>query len=354
MRTSNSKSRQRRASGGGFTLPEAVMATLAGTLLITGSGVALRSMSGLISNSADKANARQNSVNGVKLLRSEVERSMNLLVFGDTPSHLPDTDLANHVSKSAEAITPEQGVVTYCENLAETNQQIFKPIFGIKMVEMANPVVYGLSTNSSKAYGGDNYGYALVRCGVPLDINGQYDKDSNPYISLILDNIAPLQCLKEETECAKLTTIDEASKQERMKLKREILADLDVSFAVIDPNSPEPDAFTPYRTYQEPAIRFKTDNNRKVLRFDDPAESNVYEDPTNLVDMSYVATRNSTQKIYMTAFARADKRLVRQNLDGLTLNGVYFNAKIDGTVRFVVDASGSMSECMVRTNGVCK
>ena len=340
-------------SKGGFTLPELMMSMLAGALLITGSGVALRTMSGLISTSADKANARQNSVNGIKLLRSEVERSMNLLVFGETPSHLPDTDLAVHTNSNG-APTPEDGVVTFCENLASQKNQVFKPIFGIKMVEFVNPVVYGLSTNSAKAYGGDNYGYALVRCGLPLNEQGQYDKESDPYISLILDNIAPMQCLKEKDTCDQLTTIDEISKEERMKLKREILNDLDVTFSPADQASFEPDVFTPYRSYQEPAIRFKTDHSRKVLRFEDPAISTESEDPDNLVNMSYLATENSSQKIYMTAFARADKRLVRKGLDGLTLNGVYFNAKIGGTVRFVVDASGSMRECMLTTNGVCK
>lgn len=347
------QSKNRKNSEGGFTIPEVVMAVVAGSLLITSSGVALRSLSGMINNSAEKANARQNTVNGIKLLRSEVERSMHLLVYGDTPSHLPDTDLAKHESKTNKATTPNEGVVSYCESKAEQNQQVFRPVFGIKMAEMVNPVVYGLSTNSSQASGDDKHGYALVRCGVPLDVNGQYDKNSDPYISLILDNIAPLQCLKKEEECDQPTTVDNVTKKERVKLKEEILADLNVDFEVLD-DSLEPDAFTAYRTFQEPAIRFMTDNNRKVLRFEDPAASNDNEDPDNLVDMSYVATSNSSQKIYMTAFARADKRLVRQNLDGLSLEGIYFNAKIDGTVRFVVDASGSMNNCITITRGICK
>jgi hypothetical protein len=341
-------------SGSGFTLPEFIMAVLAGSLLITGSGVALRSMSGVISNSAEKANARQNSVNGIKLLRSEVERSMNLLVFGETPSHLPDTDLANHISNLEGPITPDDGIVSYCENKATNEGRYFKAVFGIKMVELANPVIYGLSTNYSRTYGGDSYGYALVRCGVPLDINGQYDKEASPYISLVLDDIAPIPCLKNKNSCEEIKTIDEATKEERMKLKTKILADLNVDFIPTDDSTSEPDAFTAYRTFQEPAIRFKTDHNRKVLAFEDPALSTDEEDPDNLLDMSFLATRNSSQKIYMTAFARADKRLVRKNLNGLTLNGVYFNAKIGNTVRFVVDASGSMRECMVTTNNICK
>ena len=353
MHTAKHCTHAKNRSGSGFTLPEFMMAVLAGSLLITGSGVALRSMSGAISNSAEKANARQNSVNGIKLLRSEVERSMNLLVFGEPPSHLPESNLANHVSNLEGTLSPDDGIVSYCENKATKDGRFFKAIFGIKMVELANPIVYGLSTNYSRLRGGDSYGYALVRCGLPLDVNGQYDKTASPYISLVLDDIAPLHCLKNENTCEALKTFDEVTKEERMKLKAEILADLDVNF-ISENNSSEPDAFTPYRTFQEPAIRFKTDHNRKVLAFEDPALSTENEDPDNLVDMSFMATKNSNQKIYMTAFARADKRLVRKNIDGLTLNGVYFNAKIGNTVRFVVDASGSMRECMITTNGVCK
>ena len=353
MHTAKHCTHAKNRSGSGFTMPEFMMAVLAGSLLITGSGVALRSMSGAISNSAEKANARQNSVNGIKLLRSEVERSMNLLVFGEPPSHLPESNLANHVSNLEGTLSPDDGIVSYCENKATKDGRFFKAIFGIKMVELANPIVYGLSTNYSRLRGGDSYGYALVRCGLPLDVNGQYDKTASPYISLVLDDIAPLHCLKNENTCEALKTFDEVTKEERMKLKAEILADLDVNF-ISENNSSEPDAFTPYRTFQEPAIRFKTDHNRKVLAFEDPALSTENEDPDNLVDMSFMATKNSNQKIYMTAFARADKRLVRKNIDGLTLNGVYFNAKIGNTVRFVVDASGSMRECMITTNGVCK
>ena len=353
MHTARHCRQAKNRSGSGFTLPEFMMAVLAGSLLITGSGVALRSMSGAISNSAEKANARQNSVNGIKLLRSEVERSMNLLVFGEPPSHLPESNLANHISNLEGTLSPDDGIVSYCENKAIEDGRFFKAIFGIKMVELANPIVYGLSTNYSRLRGGDSYGYALVRCGLPLDIDGQYDKTASPYISLVLDDIAPLHCLKNENTCEALKTVDEVTKEERMKLKAEILADLDVNF-ISENNSSEPDAFTPYRTFQEPAIRLKTDHNRKVLAFEDPAQSTENEDPENLVDMSFMATKNSNQKIYMTAFARADKRLVRKNLDGLTLNGVYFNAKIGNTVRFVVDASGSMRECMITTNGVCK
>ena len=38
---------------------------------------------------------------------------------------------------------------------------------------------------------------------------------------------------------------------------------------------------------QEPAIRFKTDHNRKVLAFEDPALSTEDEDPENLLDTAF-------------------------------------------------------------------
>ena len=357
------KTRQIQCNG--FTLTESIIAMLAGTLLITVSGMALRTVSGLVSSSADKSNSRQNASNGLKLLRSEVERSMNILVFGKTPDHLPDTDLEKHTSINQNTMNPNDGVVTYCKNIAGNKNQVFRPVFGIKMVELANPIIYGLSTNSAKANGGDNYGYSLMRCGLPLDENGIYktktkgldddEVDVMPYISLILDNIGTIPCLKEDEECEPDLIVDATSEKERIKLKSEILSELDITFSILDDDtSLEPDAYTPYRKFQEPAIRFKTDASRKVLQFDDPAFSSKDYDSNNLIDMSYLNTKKSSQKIYMTAFARADKRLVRKNLDGLTLNGVYFNAKIDGTVRFVVDASGSMGTCMIMNNSNCK
>ena len=348
---------------GGFTLAETLIALLSGMLLMAGSSFALRTMSTAITQSSEKANTRQNAVNGLKLLRSEVERSMNLLIYGATPSHLPDTNLASHEwSGTGEITKPSDGVVTYCTSLADNKKIAFNPVFGIKMAELSNPIVYGLSLGNGTSAAGIP-GYSLMRCGLPLNEIGKYDTDSTPYLSVVLDNVAAIPCLKDDaTTCSSPKITDPISGVERDKTTNEILSGLNMSFSPTDHSVNEPDVYTDFRDFMEPAIRFKTDASRKVLRFEDPTISikdpvnsaNNY-DPDNTLDMSFLATSNSSQKVYFTAFARADKRLVRETINGLTLNGIYFNAPIGNTVRFIVDASGSMKTCMVLArNGRCK
>ena len=83
----------------GFTLPELMVGVVAGTMIMGASSVALRTTQTLISESQGKATLRQNTTNGLRLMRSEVERSMNLLVTRTNPSEQddPETDLiSNH------------------------------------------------------------------------------------------------------------------------------------------------------------------------------------------------------------------------------------------------------------------
>ena len=70
----------------GFSLNETLIALAAGTLVIGGGAVALQSMQTLIQNSGEKTAQRQNIVNGVRLMRSEIERSLHTLVSGNPPN----------------------------------------------------------------------------------------------------------------------------------------------------------------------------------------------------------------------------------------------------------------------------
>ena len=40
------------------------------------------------------------------------------------------------------------------------------------MVELSNPVVYGMSTNTN------GYGYTILRCGAPLTLDGRYPEET--------------------------------------------------------------------------------------------------------------------------------------------------------------------------------
>ena len=61
-------------------MSELVMAAGVGTLVIMASGTALQSTGTLINQSEEKTTLRQNSINGLRLMRSEVERSMHLVL----------------------------------------------------------------------------------------------------------------------------------------------------------------------------------------------------------------------------------------------------------------------------------
>ena len=66
----------------GFTMTELVMSVTAGSLLMLGSGVALRSTGTLIENNKFKTILRQNTSNGMRLMRSEIE-SLDRFPFGN-------------------------------------------------------------------------------------------------------------------------------------------------------------------------------------------------------------------------------------------------------------------------------
>ena len=72
---------QKVAQSNGFTgLTEVMIAAGVGTLLIMASGAALRSTGTLINQSEGKSTLRQNAINGLRLMRSEIERSMHLVL----------------------------------------------------------------------------------------------------------------------------------------------------------------------------------------------------------------------------------------------------------------------------------
>ena len=72
---------QRKPQPNGFAgMSELVIAAGVGTLLVMGSGMALQTTGTLIKQSEEKTTLRQNSINGLRLMRSEVERSMHLVL----------------------------------------------------------------------------------------------------------------------------------------------------------------------------------------------------------------------------------------------------------------------------------
>ena len=322
---------KRKPEKNGFAgMSELVIAAGVGTLLIMASGAALQSTGTLIKQSQEKTTLRQNSINGLRLLRSEVERSMHLVInkseaFTEEQAHLNLSD-SRYTSLLSE-----------CTQLAGARP--FKPLFGVKMVELNKPVLYGMSLASG--------GYTIERCGAPLDPDGKYNETANVFLSRIIDYVGAIPCRK-ETELnggESLATVCE----EDGPTKAQILDSSDFTFTA---------GKTPSRTEREAALRIETDTNYKLVKFIDPTEAIEGQDEDNITESFInrlgVGDRQLTyQPLYFTAFARADKRVDNFGEEGQggPLNGAFFQNITSSNVRFVIDGSGSMSACVMWGDG---
>ena len=340
----------------GFGMTEALVAVAAGTLIIGAGALAMRSTQTLIKGSGEKATQRQNITNGLRLMRSEIERSQFVLVSGQTEGSPKDTDLAGE---------SYQGALNHCKGLATRQESEFLPVFGLKMPDEEDipPVIYGISEASA-----GSSQYAIKRCGTPLNTAGEYDQlqadgsDNPPFISTIIGGVGmmPKQQCEEEgweniQECTQYTS---GGDHEIKYTALEVLQSLNGNspFMVTDNKTPE-------RFYQEPALRIQTDNNRKFFKIISPncPDQNNCEE-YSFTEIARASRSLSKQPLMLTAFARADKRLVNSKngnpvdptsnnqvddgnqTDGL--GGGWFPNVTSSRVRFLLDGSGSMSACM--------
>ncbi len=319
----------------GFGTTETVVAAGAGILLIAASTLALRSTQSLISKSKSTSTLRQNTTNGLRLLRSEVERSLHILVNNseDVMSEMAHTEMGN--SQYATALED-------CQSKAEDSSQVFKPVFGIKMADLNEPVIYGIGLSSNKlifkAKENDGTtkrkasGYALLRCGAPLSLDGRYSETEDVFISKSIEDIGVMNCIKPNGDC-------QDSPNSNLSLT-EILDKLDVTFT---------DDTTPVTTYMEPSLRIMTDQQRKLIKFIDPNPDSANEKESYLESLNAANKRITRYPIYLAAFARADKRPGNygENGEKSVINGAYFRNVSSQKVRFLVDGSGSMSRCIL-------
>ena len=309
--------KKRYKEAGQVSLTEAMVAGVATTLIVASTAAALQSTGQMIGRSGGKATLRQNTINGLRLMRSEVERSLHLIV--SNTGGFPEAK--QHLNIEAPRY---QATLIQCSNLAGT--RIFKPLFAAKMVELSKPVVYGLSTNTN------GFGYSIQRCGPPLNLDGTFNETEELFLSSILDDIASLPCSTNESD-----TCPEEIPTEN------ILANIDFTFS---------QGLTPTRQVQEPALRIETDSNFKLVKFVDPTSEG------DAVQESYLEIRSNLGSItktnvYFTAFARADKRIVGDDESqvGGILSGAFFQNITSSNVRFALDGSGSMSACVMWGDG---
>lgn len=323
---------QRKPELNGFAgMSELVIAAGVGTLLIMASGAALQSTGTLIKQSEAKTTLRQNSINGMRLMRSEVERSMHL-VLNKSEAFAGDQ---THINLNDSRYT---NLVKDCAALA--GNRPFIPMFGVKMIELNQPVLYGMSLGSG--------GFTIERCGAPLNPDGQYNETANVFLSRVLEGIGAIPCRKESElqEGESLASVcDEGG-----PTKAEILSSTDFTFT---------EGKTPSRSERQPALRIETDNNYKLVKFIDPTAAGEGQDEDTITESFInklgVGDRQVTyQPLYFTAFARADKRIDNFGGEGQggPLNGAFFQNITSSNVRFVIDGSGSMSACVMWGDGI--
>ena len=302
---------------GMVTLTEVMVASVMTAIVVGAASLGLRATGSLISHSADKATLRQNTVNGLRLMRSEIERSIHL-VLNKTGGFTEDTEHLD-LNSARYADTLNQ-----CQQLA--SNRAFVPILATKMVELSHPVVYGISTNIN------GYGYTILRCGAPLALDGRYNETEQLFLSTILEDIGSMPC--DADECPE------------KKPLADFLQDGMFTFT---------NGFTPVRSAYEPALRIETDSSHKLVKFVRPTTAT---DEDNNITTSFLEKRNNSktitkQNLYFTAFARADKRLGNFGEDDESgpLNGAFFQNITSSNVRFVIDGSGSMSACVMWGEG---
>ena len=311
-------------------MSELVIASGVGTLLIMASSAALQSTGTLIKQSEEKTTLRQNSINGLRLMRSEVERSMHL-VLNKTESSSKDQA---HINLSDSRYS---SLLSECAEL--TRNSPFKPLFGVKMIELNKPVLYGVSLDSG--------GYSIERCGAALDPDGKYKETEKLFLSRVIDHVGAIPC-RQESERNEGQSLSTACEDNGPTLA-DVLATTNFIFTA---------SKTPSRSERQPALRIETDTNYKLVKFIDPtqSESGQKEDSItqSFINKLGVGDKQLTsQPLYFTAFARADKRIgnFEDESQGGPLSGAFFQNITSNKVRFAVDGSGSMSACVMWGDG---
>ena len=341
LRKADSSNHKGKARG--FSLTEALISLSVGTLVIGTGAMALNSTQKLIKSSGNRTNHQQNTANGIRLMRSEIERSLHTLVNGTPPDEeLAYTDLGQY----SEAIDACQNIANGLDpdntQLTVDQQAKFVPLFGLKMSDVTGqPVLYGMSQGSGAKT------FSIQRCGTPLGMDGRYDNTKSPFVAKVIDGISMMPCLSfdEDGKCDDINhpfADDEIREITSNDVLRHLVSEDFYDFAVNNNTSPA-------RQYFEPRFRFETDSSRKLIRIISPMDC---EEATQVcVKNTEIATsgfsgEGSRQNLLLTAYARADKRLMTPDQDGQTLSSEWFRDVNSQKVRFLVDGSGSMSACM--------
>ena len=124
----NLRLQRKDTKANGFGMTEALVAVSAGTLVIAGGALALRTTGTLVNQATEKTILRQNTNNGMRLLRSEIERGLHIIINNNQNEDLEERFKLNSATY--------QDSLSNCKEIASANDTFFNPLFGIKMAEI--------------------------------------------------------------------------------------------------------------------------------------------------------------------------------------------------------------------------
>ena len=328
----NKRSSNKTAQSQGFGLTETLVALSAGTLVIMGGATALRQTGSLINQASQKTVLRQNKSNGMRLLRSEVERGLHIIINAQN-----DDNLEDRFKLGSKAYID---TVNTCTDLANSQQSIFKPIFGVKMAKLNAPILYGYGVSPTSR------GYDLVRCGAPLNTDGEYieNETNQEFLSVVINHLGVMGCSKD----ADNNFIDETcNKDHEDNMDTKSLSEVLNLMPTVEFAKSESSPWqTPIPTQKQPALRIETDSSMKLIKFVDPNPSDPNTNASYL-QISRNGRSLTTEPLHLAAFARADKRRDGYGNDNGLNNISIFKDITSKHVRFILDGSGSMSACIL-------
>ena len=316
MNINSVKKASRHLNAQGFTIIETLVAIGASTLLIGGAAVGMKNLQSTMKHSSNLSSLRSHAVTGLRLLRSEVQKSQHLMVYGGQHDKgLDHTDLGNSIYRSALNQCGSQRIPG----------GVFKPLFGLKSQNISDVrdvvVIYGYGVSRNKQ------NYALLRCGEALGGNGSYTKNSLA-ITPILEGIGLVN--GGESRLNKQTT----------DVSRSITQFASGINTRLDSNNESPPA-----SINQPALGIKTDKQRRVLELIDPTRSGDHIDESFL---QAPGARTGRVDLKLVAFARSHP--ISKINDTTYGKGPCFYGICSGGgglsayqgLMFVVDISGSM------------
>ena len=319
------KRRKTQTGQAGFGLTEVALSVAAGSLLITGGAVAVRSVSSSMQASSQITGLRSSATTGLRFLRAETQRSEHLIIDEDSQELENEYAYLDHTRYSS--------ALNKCGSMAGYSEGDYNPLFGLKLAQLSTPVFYSFGVSTS----GKNY--ALYRCGPTVSSEGQYEKEEITF-SHVFDGIGVVPC--GDNQCPVNPDLSEIAKNTDNSLIKSSSG-----------NDDEEHLWSKPRVFPEPAFAIETDSVGRLLKLKDPTTdgddifSSFLEAAGNRrnlrVDLNFTAYARAKNHNYSSGAVDMDAQPGCSENEECTFFGIPINSD---KVQFVVDGSGSMSSCI--------